>query len=153
MEESEEFKFYLSKKYEHLIMHVNFKLGLYSSGLISIILNKNLQDSFREFVAEQLRIIIKKYGSVTLKMDNSMLSVCDDLDQYISEIKEAVLEKENRRIYEKKLLKEKEGVDSGIVVYVTQSVDLIRLLELKTKQNGYIVIENTKPPAMLGRIV
>ena len=59
MEESEEFKFYLSKKYEHLIMHVNFKLGLYSSGLISIILNKNLQDSFREFVAEQLRIIIK----------------------------------------------------------------------------------------------
>lgn len=140
MEESEEFKFYLGKKYEHLITRVNFKLGLYSSGLISIILNKNLWESFKEFVSEQVRIIIKKYGSVTLKMDDNMLDICDNLENCISEIKEAVLEKENRRIYEKKFLEEKDGGNAGVVVYVTQTIDLIKLLELKAKQYGCIII-------------
>lgn len=140
MEESDEFKFYLSKKYEHLIMRVNFKLGLYSSGLISIIINQNLREAFKEFVAEQLRIIIKKYESVILKIDDSLLDICSDLDQYLCEIKEDVLEKENPRIFEKKFLDEQEGIQPGIRVYVTQSVELIRLLELKSQHNGYIVI-------------
>lgn len=140
MEESEEFKFYFTKKYEHLIMNINFKLGLYSSGLISIISNQNLEKSFKEFVSEQLRIILKKYNSIVLKIDDNMLGICDDLQQYATEIKESILERENRRIYEKKFLEEKEEGKAGIVIYITQSVDLIRLLELKTKQNGYIVI-------------
>ena len=139
MEESEEFKFYLSKKYEHLVSHVDFKLGLYSTGLISIILNNNLRDSFREFVAEQLRIIIKKYTSVTMKIDNSMLDICGNLEEYFLEIKENVLEKENRRIYEKKLLLGEE-VSNGIVVYLTKSVTLIQLLELKTRYSNNIII-------------
>ena len=140
MEESEEFKFYLSKKYEHLIMRVNYKLGLYSSGLISIISNKNLREAFKEFVAEQLRIIIKKYGSISLKMDESLAGICGNLNQYISEIKGEVLDKENTRIFDKKFIDEKAGIQPGIAVYVTQSVELIRLLELKSNQNGYIVI-------------
>lgn len=138
MEESEEFKFYKSKKYEHLIMNVDYKLGLYPSGLLSIIINDNLKYAFKEFVSEQLRIIIKKYSAVSLEIDSSMSEICTDLEQYIFEIKEAVLEKENRRIYEKKFLEVNDGLTSGIAVYITQKVDLIKLLELKAK--GYIII-------------
>lgn len=140
MEESDEFKFYLGKKYEHLISSVDFKVGLFSSGLISIISNRNLREAFREFVTEQLRIIMKKYDSIILKMDHSMLCICDSLEQYISEIKEEVLNRENRRIYEKKFLQEIEGMQPGIIVYVTQSIELTRLLELKSKPTGYVVI-------------
>lgn len=156
MDGSDEFKVYFTRKYEHLVQQLDYKLGLHSTGVFNIIKNKKLKESFKIFVAEQLSILIKKYEYIGLEADINLVDFCGERQEYIDEIKELVISKGNRRILEKKFVEGAERRDSRIKVYITYSIELIKLLEIKVDWEGCIVISvfnEIKSPASLDRLI
>lgn len=138
MNESEEFLFYKSDVYKNMISTLDYQIGIYSSGAIAVVENEKLRDIFKKFIVEQLSICVKKYEHVEFKIDDNLAELCGNAEMYIAEIKESIVAKGRTRILEKKFMDN--SSDSSVVIYITKSIELLKLLELNSMQESCVVI-------------
>jgi hypothetical protein len=139
-EESEQFKIFLNQeKYQPLLCNIDYKIGLYPEGLISVEINEKLYKSFLDFVVLQLKIISENYTYVLLHWGIKLPE--DDIERYTKNIEEADDIRSINR-YEKKITFEKAllGKNPFIDVYLYERISIAKLLEHKTEEQNIKII-------------
>lgn len=140
--ESEEFKFYFSDDYKKIIENLEIKIGYLSCGIIDIIRNKILYESFLKFVIEILKIERKKQGLIYVKISEKLNEQYNSININLEkDIKTAF----HPRDIGKKIFINEEYDIQAYNILITDEITMMDFLKIKKDNpvNMYITMFNS----------
>lgn len=137
LEGREEFKFYFTEYYKSIIKKIEYKLGLFQTGMVDLVINKELYIAFKKFLIEIIYIKLKNYNRIKIIFDQELLSVLASHEmaefskkKLFSEIEEKTLGQFSKHT-KKKLIFEEDEEDVNLSIYIKSEISFFDLLQFK----------------------